>query len=733
MIHLQSILRRWRQHAALAVALLLLWAAGGLAHAKEGLWLPEQQPNWPTQPHASAVLKVGGCTGTFVSSDGLVLTNHHCIIDLLQYRSTLENNYLVSGYLAINSELELIAPQDFQIAHTLARTDVTAQVTQGLSARVTGSERFNIIANNRNELLRRCEDNDFIQCRVVEHYDGAGYLLVRDQLFPRVKLVWAPPVQVGHFGGVEDNWQWPRHSADLALLRVYNKDGSPYQPAHWLPLSPAAPADGEAVYVAGYPGLTQRHRLHQEAALAMQQFYPQSLRYLERWLAVLVGAMENSPDISLRYVPSLVKQGNRYQNFIGLLTASEVYDVLPRIAEQEQALRTWIASSEDKERYQAALATTERALDARAATMPRQVWWNFFQELQLPVIAQRLHRLAQESGRPDDRRTRGFQSQQVPAIRAQLIGQARQFAPEVEQRLLVELLQLYLELPADQRIGFIDSFFQLAERTSREALEERVAEIYAATQLHDIDAIERLLMSNINEVRRSNDPWLQFAVLSAEERLRWDLQERELRGLEQQGRSVLMEAFRRFANSEQRRIADNANRTYRLSAGVVAGTEAGLPARTTLQSLLSIAGSEPRYELPFNMHAAVAVHGAGCLAHEPEDLTLNFLSSADGTGGSSGSPTVNSRGELIGLVFDSTSDAIVSDWYFAEARHRLIHADVRYLLWLLRYVYQAHELMAELGFAQTEQGCTLNGLPIIPEPAPTDDLPQDPATLPPSQ
>jgi hypothetical protein len=110
------------------------------------------------------------------------------------------------------------------------------------------------------------------------------------------------------------------------------------------------------------------------------------------------------------------------------------------------------------------------------------------------------------------------------------------------------------------------------------------------------------------------------------------------------------------------------------------------------------------------------------LAASPEQLTLNFLSTADGTGGSSGSPTVNSRGELIGLVFDSTADAILSDWHFAAERHRLIHADVRYLLWLLRYVYQAHELMAELGFAEDANGCTLNGRPIIPVPARADDL-----------
>lgn len=690
--------------------------------ADEGLWLPEQQPNWPTQPHASAVLKVGGCTGTFVSADGLVLTNHHCILDLLQYRSTVENNYLETGFLAINKELELLAPQDFTIAHTLERTEVTQQVLSGVSARTTGSERFNLIASNRNELLRRCEDSAGIQCRVVDHYDGLGYLLVRDRIFSRVKLVWAPPADVGHFGGIEDNWQWPRHSADLALLRVYNADGTPYQPAHWLPLSPAAPADGEPVFVAGFPGVTQRYRLRKEVAMAFDEFYPHNVRYLQRWMQVLSNAMEDNPDISLRYVPTMVRLGNRYQNLRGLLAAGERYQIHQLTAEQEHALREWIAEHDDVDRYQTAIATTEQALAARQALLQRQVWWNFFQELQLPSIAQRLYRLAQESGRSDERRTRGFQSQQVPAIRAQLIGQARQFAVAVESELLVELLLLHQDLPEEQRISFVTEFFALHEESTRESIQHTVNALYAASTLGDIAEIERLMNTPLSDIRRSNDPWLRFAMDTADERLRWDLRERELRGFEQQGRSVLMDAFRREARAEGRRLPDNANRTYRLSAGIVAAVGS---ARTTLNSLLAIAGSAPRYQLPFSMHAAAAVHGAGCLAASPDQLTLNFLSTADGTGGSSGSPTVNSRGELIGLVFDSTTDAILSDWHFDAERHRLIHADVRYLLWLLRYVYQANELMAELGFAEDADGCTLNGRPIIPVPARADDLPLD--------
>lgn len=696
-----------------------LWVvASSSAQSREGLWLPEQKPDWPIQPHASAVLKVGGCSGTFISEQGLVLTNHHCIVDLLQYRSTLENNFLETGYLALTQELELLAPADFVVAQTLSRTEVTQDVLQGVTDRVTGRARFDLIANNRNEILRRCENAPQIRCRVVEQYDGIGYLLVRDYIFPRVTLVWAPPEDVGYFGGVEDNWQWPRHSADLALLRVYNQDGEPVRPTHWLPLSSAAPDVGEPVFTAGFPGLTQRYRLEKEARLALEQFYPAAIEYLQAFEDIVLELSEQYPERILRYSPALMRWGNRRQNFLGMLDAAERHQFFSESAAQEAQLRSWIEqleSSDQRDRYRSGLDQVERTLALRRQTLAQQTWWSFFQELQLPVIAQRLYRLAQESNRPEERRTRGFQAQQVPALRAQLVGQIRQFDADVEKALLVDLLMRHQTLPDDQQIPFVRRFFQLDEADDEAKIRDRVEALYAQSSLNQVEVVEQWMRTPLSEMRRSHDPWLQFAMNSAEERLEWDTRERELRGQEQQARSIVMDAFRRQARSEGRRLPDNANRTYRLSTGVVAGYSDN-EAQTTLASLLQISGSEPRYTLPFSMFAAASVHGAGCLAISPEALTVNFLSTADGTGGSSGSPTVNSRGELIGLVFDSTTDGILSDWMFKEERHRLIHADVRFLLWLLRYVYQAQELLDELQFSETDMTCSLGDRPIIPTP-----------------
>lgn len=700
--------------------LLLFSAAQSVA--QEGMWLPEQQPDWPMQPATSTVLKVGSCSGTFVSPKGLVLTNHHCVIDLLQSRSTLENNYLETGYLALNHDLELRAPADFIVAKTLSRTEVTREVLQGVTDRVTGRARFNMIANNRNEILRRCENAPNIQCRVVEQYDGIGYLLIRDEIFPQVRLVWAPPEDVGHFGGVEDNWQWPRHSADLALLRLYDQNGKPYQPAHWLPLSPAAPSDGELVFTAGFPGLTQRYRVEKEARLALETFYPLAIDYLQELEDTVHGFSQDDAARKLRYAPALMRWGNRRQNYIGMLAAADEHQFFALSAQQEADVRQWMQAQENADHYKQGLDLVHQALATRQRTILQQTWWGFFQELQLPLVAQRIYRLAQESARPDDRRTRGYQTQQVPALQSQLRGQLRQFDSEVEQALLVQLLMRHQALPADQKIRFIEHFFQLTPDSSEAQIQQRVAAIYAESKLQNLAALDDMLRLPLTELRRSNDPWIQFAIESADERLEWDTRERELRGIEQQGRSILMDGFRRWARSQGKRLADNANRTYRLSSGVVAGNPKTDPetdpvsTRTTLSSLLSITGTEPRYTLPFAMHAAASVHGAGCLAVSSQDLTLNFLSNADGTGGSSGSPTLNSRGELIGLVFDSTTDGILSDWMFDSARHRLIHADVRYLLWLLRYVYQAQEVLDELQFKETDATCFIGETPIIPTP-----------------
>lgn len=714
---------RTRTSLTVTVALFFLWLQ--TAVADEGLWLPEQQPPW-SPPPASAVVKVGGCSGTFVSATGLVLTNHHCILEVLQYRSTVEQNYFRDGFLGLRPELELIAPRDFTVQVTLSRTDVTEQVLQGVTARLTGAARFNQIANNRNEVLRRCEQQTNVQCRVVEHYGGQGYLLVADRVFPQVRLVWAPPVEVGHFGGVEDNWQWPRHSADLALIRVYDDKGQPYQPPEWLPLSPAATATDHEVFVAGFPGVTQRHRPVAEAELAFTQFYPQAIAYLQDWLAIIDQPMLDNPAIDLRYAPSRVRWGNRLQNYRGMLEVGEEEAILAALATAQNDYQQWLIAQERDEQFQQSLALLQRAISAREAQLQRQLWWSFFQELRLPAIAQHLYRLAQEASRPDDRRTRGYQVQQIPALRSQLLSLQRQFDPNVEIELLLSLLEAHKQLPQSQQIGFIRDFFQLDKHASSAELREFVTNIYAASQLHDSEYLEEQMRASLADMRRSTDSWIQFSVTTAESRLEWDLLERELRGIEQQGNALWYTGMRQFKRAQEKRLADNANRTYRLSRGTVSAAAEG-SSQTTMSSLFALVGSAERYELPFAMHAAVAVHGAGCLANSMDELTLNFLSTADGTGGSSGSPTLNANGELIGLVFDSTTPAILSDWQFSAERHRLIHADVRYLLWLLRYVYQANELLAELGFSESDDGCFLHGEPIIPSPALADVVHPDPA------
>ncbi|RUO20651.1 S46 family peptidase [Aliidiomarina haloalkalitolerans] len=711
-----------------AAILLAIWLSTIVtAHtvvAEEGLWLPEQQPPW-SPPPASAIVKVGGCSGTFVSPTGLVLTNHHCILEVLQYRSTVEQNYFSDGYLGLRPELELRAPRDFTVQVTLSRTDVTEQVLQGVTPRLTGAARFNQIANNRNEVLRRCEQQKNVQCRVVEHYGGQGYLLVADRVFPQARLVWAPPVAVGHFGGVEDNWQWPRHSADLALIRVYDENGKPYQPPEWLPLSPAATAENEHVFVAGFPGVTQRYRPVAEAQLAFTHFYPNAIRYLQSWLTIVNSFALDNPEVALRYAPTRVRWGNRLQNYLGMLEEGEHESILTQLTMAQNDYQQWLQAQERGDQYQQSLALLQRAITSRENHIQRQLWWSFFQELRLPAIAQHLYRLAQEANRPDDRRTRGYQVQQIPALRSQLLSLQRQFDRSVEIELLVSLLLAHEKLPENQKIGFIREFFQLDNHASESELREFVTQIYASTQLHDSDTIEALMGANLTDLRRSSDAWIQFSVTTADSRLEWDLLERELRGLEQQGNALWYRGLRQFKRAQQNRLADNANRTYRLSRGQVTAVTEGT-SKTTMSSLFNLAGSAERYELPFAMHAAVAVHGAGCLANNMDELTLNFLSTADGTGGSSGSPTLNAKGELIGLVFDSTTPAILSDWLFSAERHRLIHADVRYLLWLLRYVYQANELLEELGFSETEEGCYLHGEAIIPGPTLTDAVHPDP-------
>ena len=292
-----------------ALALSLLPAAllnTPAAHADEGMWQPSQMPELSERLRAlglrmdpaslsdlaakplDAVISLGGCTASFVSPQGLVVTNHHCAYGAIQYNSSPERNLLEDGFVAADLGAELAAEPNARIYVTQDIRDVTGQVTEGLES-MDGKARYDAIEARSKALVAECEAPGGLRCNVYNFHGGLEFSLIRQLEIRDVRLVYAPPNAIGKFGGDEDNFEWPRHTGDWAFLRAYvgpdgkpaaySEDNVPFQPASWLTVSQQPLVEGDYVMVTGYPGRTNRYRLPGEVAETIEWRYPVLVQY----------------------------------------------------------------------------------------------------------------------------------------------------------------------------------------------------------------------------------------------------------------------------------------------------------------------------------------------------------------------------------------------------------------------------------------------------------------------
>ncbi|MFP5245185.1 MAG: S46 family peptidase, partial [Thermoanaerobaculia bacterium] len=278
------------------LATLALFFAAATLSAAEGMWMPQQMPQIAAELQKSgiqldakrladltgdplgAVISLGGCTASFISPDGLVVTNHHCAFGSIQHNSSADRDLITSGFLAKTREEELPAAPGTKVWVTTSIEDVTARVMAGLAPKVADADRARHIDRREKELVSECEKAGGVRCRVSSFFEGSQYLRLTQAEISDVRLVYAPARMIGEFGGDIDNFEWPRHTGDFAFYRAY-VDGKPYQPKHWLKLAKTGVNEGDAVLVAGYPGRTFRYKTADEVRNYKEFVYPTSIRY----------------------------------------------------------------------------------------------------------------------------------------------------------------------------------------------------------------------------------------------------------------------------------------------------------------------------------------------------------------------------------------------------------------------------------------------------------------------
>jgi hypothetical protein len=713
---------------------LLLFALLSVpALANEGMWMPQQLPQLAkelkdagleldparltqlTEFPMGAIISLGGCTASFVSDQGLVVTNHHCAYGSIQYQSTAEKNLIKNGFLAATLADELPAAPGSRVFVTVAADLVTKRIVDAKAAKLTGKARLEALRNNEKAMIAACEQDAGYRCRVANYYGGLEFYLIKQLEIRDVRLVHAPPDGVGKFGGDTDNWMWPRHTGDYSFLRAYvgkdgkpadfSKDNVPYRPKHILKLATQGVKEGDFVMVTGYPGRTNRHRLPSEVSSTFEWNYPQAVKLGSEQLAVIARETKDRKAAEIAYASTVAGINNGTKNRQGMLESYAGSELLPRRQRQHDELKAWVnADPARKQRYAGDIANVEALIAERDAIEKRE----FFLGAAAPRFlgtARTLHRLAHEKTKRNDlAREPGFQERDWPRIQQALDAIDRRYDEQVDKALAATFLQKYLALPASEQSPAFTTALGLQPGMDTSAIKAKLDQIYSGSKLGDKATRLAWMERDIPAFKASDDTFIKAAIALYPDDLRRENRDKNLDGSLQKAYANYMSALIEWKGSRGELVYPDANSTLRVTFGKVGGRTAGIADGTTWSAFTSLRGvvakhtGSGEFDAPAAQIAAIKAKKFDRYYDATLDsVPVNYLASLDITGGNSGSPVLNSRAELVGLAFDGTLDAVISDWSFNPATTRTIAVDSRYMLWQMQMVDKADRLLSEMG------------------------------------
>ncbi|UTY58752.1 S46 family peptidase [Massilia sp. erpn] len=698
----------------LPAALLGVFAS---AHADEGQWQPHQLPQLkselkrigiaiPAEKLAdlskhpmSAIVSLDGCSASFVSPEGLVVTNHHCAYGAIQRNSTAEKNYISNGFLAKTRAEELPAGPNSLVYVTDKVENVTERVLKGLDT-LTGRARHEAVQDSIKKLIAECESDKIYRCSVPAFHRGAEYYRIRQMMIRDVRLVYAPSNMIGNYGGDVDNYEWPRHTGDYSFLRAYvGKDGRPADPSpdnvpykskDFLVVSAEGLKNGDPILLAGYPGRTSRYKLPSEIRYARDLSYPAMVAEYQADLDTIAAATKGNDANVVRYASVAKSINNRMKKTQGLLDGFARKDIAAIKDVQDAEFRSWYNKQANVSKTM--LSELDAVIAADMALNDEEFAWNMATNSDLLKSARTLYRLALERQKPNEQRKTGYQERDLSFITARLTRLEQSLALPVDQARFAGGLQRYAKLAAKFHPQGLDVLLPAVDA---------VPVLYQNSKLGDTAQRLALLDKDAAAFTGSSDAFVQLAVKlhGVDESL--ENRRKEVDGNLERIIPQYMGAVIAWKKSQGKPVYPDANSTLRVTYGTVSpysprdGVTKG-PFTTVEGIVEKHTGKEP-FLAPQNLIDAVKAKRYGQFK-DPVlgTVPVNFLTSADTTGGNSGSAVMNRNGELIGLNFDSTYESITKDWYFDRGITRAIHLDARYMLWVMKEVDHADNLLKEM-------------------------------------
>ncbi len=651
------------------------------------------------------VCRVNGCTGSFVSSQGLIITNHHCAYGAIQKASTAERDYLELGFAAESLADEIPAP-DYTVRVTEDYRDVSAEVLSAVTGNMSHVERTRAIEKRRKELeLAAEQEHGGLRAEVAEMFAGKTYVLFLYTYLKDIRLAFAPPAAIGNFGGEVDNWMWPRHTGDFSFMRAYTApDGSsatfsadnvPYQPKRFIQVAPQGVEENEAVFLLGYPGRTARHKTSAFLRSEYEVRLPAVVDLYQWQMEVLTEAGRLDRAVEIKHASRMRSLANVEKRSRGQLTGMRRAESIDRRTADEVALQNFIQSEEARAtEYGTVLEELAAAHAQIAAAIPFELHLE-----QLRAASQAfgngffVYDSAVERQKADLDREVAYMDRNWEHSVQQLKTSLSDYHALTDTALLTGLLERLSRIEAAHQVPALATCFN-----DPGTLADRCAKLINGTHLGDGAFIDECLTKTPEQLAETSDPMLQFVMQLYPTYMRLRELDKDRDGQLSRLYGSLIAVKQQFL---KRDFIPDANSTLRFTCGTIRSySPEDAVIKTPISTLSGVidktTGVEP-FVTPQVVLEKYHAKQFGLFRHQRlGDVPVAILYDTDTTGGNSGSPVLNGRGELVGVNFDRCFEATINDFAWDQRTSRSIGVDIRYVLWITGVVYGAEHLLEEM-------------------------------------
>ncbi len=697
-------------------ALLMLFAVANLAEAEEGMYpisevgrldLASQGLKLASEDIFNAdrtclvdgICKVNGCTGSFVSPRGLIITNHHCAYRAIQSSSTTTNDYLRDGFIAKTLGEEIPA-KGYTVRITESFEDISDQVLSAIKPEMSYTDRTKAIDQRQKELEKAAEQKHPGQrAEVAEMFAGKTYVLFIYTYIQDVRLVFAPPASVGNFGGEVDNWEWPRHTGDFSFMRAYvapdgssaeyAKDNVPYQPKRFIQVDPKGVDEGDYVMLIGYPGRTARHKTASFLEYEQDVRLPYVVDLYQWQIEQMQQAGKLDRAIALKLSSRMKGLANVEKRSRGQLKGLVRKNIVGTRTDAESELQAFINSDADRRNEYGNLLSEIAAVYTGMRSAQHELDVQSLRSAsQLMSFAFTLYDSAVERQKPDLERETPYMDRNIDLTRRRLMLAVKDYHAPTDRIIATEL---------HQRIR------AHGEKTKDLAAllpaEDELGAFYDKTRLGDPEFTQSCLEKTPEQLAALNDPALSAIIKLYPKYLQLREQSKSRAGKLDQLYGNLVTVKQEFL---QQKFVPDANATLRLTYGHIKGYSPEdavykSPITTLGGAVAKATGVEP-FVLPRSIIEKHKARDFGQFMHpELNDVPTAILYDTDTTGGNSGSPILSGDGKLVGVNFDRAFEATINDFAWNESYSRSIGVDIRYALWITGKVFGANHLLKEMG------------------------------------